>query len=285
MALTDLPEPIQEHIRTLAANFQKSQDEDFVEVLATVWSKKAQLFLDQTKNVDMQVVDHLDMDEHRGLLLLTYSGSLLSVAPLYAGAKGRWMEYSSIKLRTDVPDIVFENDGNLGSPAQQGHIVKIQGKRLRQTSNLYYIAVCDHKVPLEEQEKRVRESTIFLTNGFMKYNRTLSMDKGSVPDQFTMKSMTRYIAKKHGMTGTEAKLLLEDFLTLVETGMLLGEAVPMGKIGKLTLKKREAQKARVIKHPTTGEEITVEAKPEMAVPKISFSSYLKARAAALDFEE
>jgi nucleoid DNA-binding protein len=80
------------------------------------------------------------------------------------------------------------------------------------------------------------------------------------------------------MTGVEAKQLVDDFLTLIETGMLLGETVPLGKIGKLSIKTRNAQKARVVKHPTSGEEITIEAKPAMGVPKISFSTTIKNRA-------
>jgi hypothetical protein len=34
----------------------------------------------------------------------------------------------------------------------------------------------------------------------------------------------------------------------------------------------------VVKHPVTGEEMVVEAKPARGVPKISFSAYLKERA-------
>ena len=95
----------------------------------------------------------------------------------------------------------------------------------------------------------------------MKFNRTLQIDKSNVPDQFTMKSMTRYLAKKHNLTGQQAKLLLDDFMTLIETGMLLGESVPVGRIGRFSIKTRGVQKARVVKHPGTGEEMTIDAKP------------------------
>ena len=99
-----------------------------------------------------------------------------------------------------------------------------------------------------------------------------------MPDQFTMKSMVRFIAKKHGLTGQEARLIIDDFITLIETGMLMGDSVPFGRLGKFSIKTRDAQKARVVRHPGTGEEMTVGAKPAKGVPKISFSKYLKERA-------
>jgi nucleoid DNA-binding protein len=118
----------------------------------------------------------------------------------------------------------------------------------------------------------------------MKFNRDLSEGQENIPDQFTMKSMTRYLAKKHGLTGNEARLLIDDYLTMVETGMLMGETVPMGKIGRLYCKIREAQKSRVVKHPATGEDLRIEAKPAMGVPKISFSSHLKERLSRISGE-
>ena len=60
--------------------------------------------------------------------------------------------------------------------------------------------------------------------------------------------------------------------------MLIGERIPFGRIGKLFIKKRAAQKARVSNNPATGEEILIPAKPEMFVPKISFSKMIKEKA-------
>jgi hypothetical protein len=77
----------------------------------------------------------------------------------------------------------------------------------------------------------------------MKYNRTFTLDKNSAPDQFTMKSMTRYIAKKHNMTGVEAKQLVDDFLTLIETGMLIGRDSTLGKNREAEHKNQERPKS------------------------------------------
>jgi nucleoid DNA-binding protein len=93
--------------------------------------------------------------------------------------------------------------------------------------------------------------------------------------------MTAYIASKNGISQKFTRQILEDYVNVIETGVLLGAGVPFGKIGKIFLKKRPAQKARVGRNPATGEEITIKAKPEIFIPRISFSKHLRERASAL----
>jgi nucleoid DNA-binding protein len=275
MGLKGLPEAIQQHLLNIAAESSRGTDENYINELAKSWSRKVHLFDEQIRAVQLDLVQKIDEGDVRGILALTYSGSLLSLGP--KNGDGRWMEYSSIKLRTDVPDIIVEKNGDVIGSLEVDRGISLSNSKVKQTSAVYKLAICPKKLSIDEQEKRIRESTIFLTNGFMKYNRSLQIDKANIPDQFTMKSMTRYLAKKHNMTGQEAKQVIDDFITLVETGMLLGESVPVGRLGRFSVKTRAAQKARLVKHPNTGEEIMVDAKPSMGVPKISFSTYIKER--------
>lgn len=280
MEFNELPQEIQNHLQGLS-KLVPDLEEEGLERLARVWIEKEILFREQTAAVGMRLLDQSLGDEGNGILALTNSGSLLSISP---GKEKRTLEYASIKIRTDVPDISIEELSVLPERIVRGESAVFPEGRLSKTSPIYLLAVCDPAVSLEEQEKRVREATIFLTNGFMKLNRSLHIDPNGVPDQFTMKSMIRYVAKKNATTAAEAKKLIDDFLYLVETGMCLGEKVPLGRIGRFSIKTKEAQKARVVKHPGTGEEITVDAKPATAVPRISFSSYLKERLAELPVE-
>ena len=276
--MNDLPGEVRSHLKRLAAELDSADDEAVLRELELVWRKKASLFEDQARSVHLRLVSSLPAGDPNGSLVLTYSGSLLSIGPETERTLGRWLEYSSIKLRTDVPDVVTDRGISIRGGIAGGEPVGRTGSQIRRTSAVHAIAVCPDDLPEDEQERRIRESTIFITNGFMKYNRTVHADRDNVPDQFTMKSMTRYLAKKHGLTGEEARALIDDFITLVETGMLLGDTVPLGRLGRLSVKSREPQKARVVKHPVTGEEMVVEAKPARGVPKISFSAYMKERA-------
>jgi nucleoid DNA-binding protein len=280
--LKELPKEIQKHLLGLAKEQGREDDQSYIQQLSDVWIQKEALFVQQIHLMKLETVDSVMDKDTRGMMILSYSGSILCIGPVFPTSTNinlsRWMEYSSIKLRTEVPDIIMEKGASLAGAVTMGQPVKISNSRLKATSSAHIIAICPEGLDEEEQDKRIRESAVFITAGFMKFNRSLQIDSGSIPDQFTMKSMTRFLAKKHGLTGQEARLLIEDFLTLIETGMLLGESVPFGKLGKFSIKTREAQKPRGVRHPGTGEEITVKAKPARGVPKISFSSYLKERA-------
>lgn len=283
--MSDVPEGVQTHLAGLARELGQGSDEGFLLDLVTVWKQKAALFEDQARSVHLDLVELIPKNDPRGALVLTYSGSLLSIGPDTDRTLGRWVEYSSIKLRTDVPDVVTDHGISIPDGIRVGESVHVAGSRISRTSNAHTIAVCPADLAEDEQEKRIRESTIFITNGFMKYNRSVHADRENAPDQFTMKSMTRYLAKKHGLTGRQARDLIDDYLTLVETGMLLGDSVSLGRLGRVSIKVRDAQKARVVKHPNTGEEMVVEAKPSRGVPKISFSASIKERAEQIRREE
>ena len=280
-----MPDGVKQHLAGLAREQGQEQDEEYLADLVAVWKRKASLFEEQARLVHLDVVDAVPSHDPRGAMVLTYSGSLLSIGPATSRTLGRWLEYSSIKLRTEVPDVISDRGVSVPKGMRVGEPVEIGGSQISRTSNAYSIAVCPAGVEEDEQERRIRESTIFITNGFMKFNRSVHTDGDVVPDQFTMKSMTRYLAKKHGLTGQEARALIDDFLTVVETGMLLGDSVSLGRLGRVSIKVREAQKARVVKHPGTGEEMVLDPKPARGVPKMSFSTQLKERAERIGTDE
>jgi nucleoid DNA-binding protein len=278
----DLPEIIKTHLESVTKTSGLPYNQESVNLITANWLEKKKMFEEQTGSLDMIEIQVFNKGDARGALLLTYSGSLISVGPLKNG--GRHVEYSSIKLRQDVPDIVILENTDLAADIAVDRIAAFTGGKIKSTSNLLKIVVCKEDVSLEEQEKRIREATIFLTNGFVILNRTLSFDSSAVPDHFTLAAMVKYIAAKNGITQVLAKQVLEDFLYMVECGVLLGQRVSLGRLGNMILKKRAAQKARIGINPATGEEITIKAKPEMYVPKISFSKALKEKAAQVKIQ-
>jgi len=278
----DLPEQIQLHMQSLIKSSKLPDNEDFKTLLADTWNRKCLLFEQQVKILEMEIISSMKAEDPRGVIVLTYSGSIVSINPK---ENSREVEYSSIHLRSDVPKTVSILATNIEGNIEFGKAVKFSSGQLKKNSAAYMIAVCKKNISIEKQKERIREGTIYLTNGFMKINRSIHLDKINIPDQFTGKSMSRYIAKKHNITGTLAKRIIDDYLLLVETGMMLGENIPLGRIGRLSLKRKDAQKARIIRHPETGEEITVKAKPPVSVPKISFSKYIKEKAAGINEDD
>ena len=99
--------------------------------------------------------------------------------------------------------------------------------------------------------------------------------KVALPETFTLNSMSNYLSEAKGLSKKEAKELLETVMNLIEAGVLQGERVPLGKIGKIFAKIKPATKARKGRNPITGEEIMVAAKKATKVPKFSFSKGFK----------
>jgi nucleoid DNA-binding protein len=284
-----IPDAIKNHIREVTKTSGLPDSEESLERIARTWLKKREMFQDQLGLLHMKEVDLVDREAQKAVLMLTYSGSLVSIgvpeitSPPEGGR--RWAEYASIGLRMDVPDIALKSDAMVSGEIALDQGIEFADGPIKKSSPLLKIALCGDEVSPAEQDNRIREATIFLTNGFVKINRTLSSAGEAIPDQFTMRSMIAYLAAKNGMTQKETKQLLDDYLTLIETGVLLGEKVPVGRLGKMQLRLRPSQKARLGRNPATGEEITIAAKPAMFVPALSFSSSLKEKARSVRVDE
>ncbi len=275
-----LPEEIRHQIQAMSQAPEMPQGNDLRERLAENWTEKFELFKAQTKLLDMTEAASLPASDLRGLIALTYSGSLISLGPRLS--TGRWLEYVSISLRSDVPDMVSGQGVHLKDSVSQNEVMQFDKGPIQATSAVYRIALCGQEIGVDEQDRRIREAAIFLTHSFMKINRSLSEPGERGAEQFTLKGMAQYIARKNDLTIELARRVLDDFLSTVETGLLLGERVSLGRLGTLSLKVRPAQKARIVKNPLTKEDILVSAKPESPVPRLSVSSALKDKAAAVD---
>jgi nucleoid DNA-binding protein len=279
----ELPEIIKQHLRSITESSGLPNTEDSLRKITNAWFEKNEMFDEQIRSLDMSEINSFARDDKRAALALTYSGSLVSLGTL-RGDK-RWIEYSSIKLRSDVPDILVKDDAKIADDTGVDKAIEFEEGPLKSTSLLLKIAVCKDEVSLEEQAIRIREATIFLTNGFIKINRSIIVEDGLNIAQFTVKSIASQVAGINQIPVAKARKILDDYLCIMESGLLLGEKVPIGKIGRMRLKLRPAQKARVGRNPRTGEEVTVKAKPEMPIPKMAFSKYIKERSANVKIDQ
>ena len=272
-----LPEEIRKQIDFL------TKDAIEREKYAVAWKLKYELFTAQIQNVGMICVESLEPTDARGAILLTWSGSLIS---LYPAAKGKFrLEYASVKFRDDVPDFVHASDVTRANAIEQDKSALFENCLLTQSSAVYRIAVCGEGTKSGEQEQIIREASIYLTNGFVKINKTLSILKGIDLEQFSQKSMINYVAKKNNVTQTVARSIIDDYLSTAESGALMGERVSIGKLGTISLKLQKPKKARVMKNISTGSDIVVPAKPARYGPKFSFSKSLKEKSSLVAAKE
>ncbi|MBN1410879.1 MAG: HU family DNA-binding protein [Spirochaetales bacterium] len=99
--------------------------------------------------------------------------------------------------------------------------------------------------------------------------------KAQLPDVYSVSKMVNYLSDKHAVTKKEAKEFFESVFDLIGSGVLSGQRVPMGKLGKMYVRLRPARKARKGRNPITGEEMTIPAKKATKVPKFTFSKSFK----------
>ncbi len=95
------------------------------------------------------------------------------------------------------------------------------------------------------------------------------------PDKLTSGSMVGYLAEKNDLVRKDVKQVLEDLYELIETGVMRGERVAIGKIGKMFIRVRPARAAREGRNPATGQTIMIAAKPATRVPRFTFSKTFK----------
>jgi len=273
--LAGLPPRMREHIEAVTRSSGLPYGAESLARMAAAWLDKKKMFDEQVRALAMRQVDALSEDDPAGALALTYSGSLVSMEPTSGGT--RRVEYASIPLRADVPAVAVSDNSRLQRGLRVDEEAVFTDGPVKSTSQLLSIAVCSPEVSPREQRERIREATIFLTNGFLQINRTVVPAASGTPEQFTQRSIAEYLARKNRLTQKQTMSLLKDYHAVVESGLLLGARVPLGRIGTLFLRRRPAQKARVGMNPATGQQITIGARPEAMVARMRFAAALKRR--------
>lgn len=99
--------------------------------------------------------------------------------------------------------------------------------------------------------------------------------KPEMPAKFTLTTMSAYLADARGMSRKDAREVLDAVFELVEAGVMQGNRVPMGNMGKVFVKVKPATKARMGRNPLTGESIKIAAKKATKVPRFTFGKAFK----------
>lgn len=161
---------IQEHLGKLVKTAEIAGD-DPLEQLAGAWLEKQRAFFEQTKQREMEEVDDLEQEDARGALLLTYSGSLISLGPL--GDDGREVEYVSIGLRQDVPESASAQHSDLSGSLNLGSAAEFTKGPISKSSPVYAIAVLKEDLSEDEGLEVLGDVTMMLTQDFVDINKTL----------------------------------------------------------------------------------------------------------------
>jgi hypothetical protein len=173
---------VQNHIRKLVKTAGLEDTEESLELLSAGWLEKQESFFFQTKQKNMEEVEFLSSDDPRGALVMTYSGSLISIGPVRAGDDGegeseddgtRPVDYVSIGLRNDVPESAGEERSVLSEDIARGQAVAFEQGPIAKSSPAYAIAVFSEELEFDDEVEQLEEVTLLLTRDFIDINKTI----------------------------------------------------------------------------------------------------------------
>ncbi|HBE03828.1 MAG: hypothetical protein A2096_16805 [Spirochaetes bacterium GWF1_41_5] len=169
--LENLPDTVREHIKKITKTSGLPDTEESVEKIAEAWLEKKKIFEEKTAEEKMEETAGFDADEERGCLVMTYSGSLVSIGPKNNGA--REAVYTSIGLRQDVPSVSSSKDAVLKQNIVCDDIVAFSKGPVKSTSQIFKIAVCSADLSAKEQAAQVTQVTRILQDEFLNINKTI----------------------------------------------------------------------------------------------------------------
>jgi hypothetical protein len=164
----ELPENIKRHLKDVIKTFGLESDEETMDRLIAGWLDKEEAFKEQMFNLGMEEIGLFENSDERGLLALTYSGSLISIGPLVDG--DRKVEYTSIGFRQDVPETLTKEGSSLAGDVVIDKSIVFNGGPIKQTSPIYKIVVCPDSLTAEEQEDIIDQATTMIIDSFADIN-------------------------------------------------------------------------------------------------------------------
>ena len=166
-----LPDTIKDHVQEITKTSGLPPGDESEEKIARGWLEKRQVFEDLTKQFQMEEVESFEGDEDRAALALTYSGSLVRIGPLVDDV--RKVQYTSIGLRSDVPDVADKEGSIIDGSIVLDESIKFEVGPVKHTSAILKIAVVSGQLSIEEQEDKVTEATQLITDEFAEVNKTI----------------------------------------------------------------------------------------------------------------
>jgi hypothetical protein len=142
--------------------------ENAEELLAQGWLEKHEAFEHHTTARGMIPVDSFKRDEPSGALIMTYSGSIVSVGPMTDGERD--VAYASIGVRRDVPQMSVKQDSRLATDARKDEVLQFREGPVQQTSPVFAIAVFQKALPPARENAALVEVTQVLAERFVDIN-------------------------------------------------------------------------------------------------------------------
>ncbi len=162
---------IRRHLKQLVKTAGLPDTEESRQSLEDAWLDKMNSFDSEVESRGMELADTLPADYDGGAMIMTYSGSLITVGPMTED--GRSVEYRSIGIRNDVPASAEADLTNLSGDVEIDASASFTDGPIEKSSPVFRIALINEEMEGEEQEELLTEVTKILTESFVDVNKTI----------------------------------------------------------------------------------------------------------------
>ncbi|MDC7235303.1 MAG: hypothetical protein PQJ58_18870 [Spirochaetales bacterium] len=163
-----VPEAVADHLRDVAVKFGLEDKEESYAALEQSWIEKMEVFEHEMIERGMDEVGVFRPEDERAALLLTYSGSLISLGPLEDGE--RQIRYTSIGIRKDVPETMDLVNQKIEGCAEAGESLLFSDGPMKRTSPLFRIVVPPLSLDPDEQTCLVEDAVTVISEKFADLN-------------------------------------------------------------------------------------------------------------------
>jgi hypothetical protein len=165
----DIPVNVLDHLEGLIEETGLPENDESRKTLADAWLTKRALFNRITEHENFKPAESMKKNSKGGCIAITYSGSIITIGPL-VGSK-REVKYTSIAMRTDVPETVTENNAVIASDIICGKNIIFKEGSIKKTSPIMDLALSleaeSEKKQLESRKKAGKR----LKDDFIKVNK------------------------------------------------------------------------------------------------------------------
>ena len=166
--LNELPERVREHVRQLVEPAGLADVTNAEELLVNGWLEKHEAFQHHTADRGMKLVERFGKEETSGALVMTYSGSIVSIGPVVDGERD--VAYASIGIRRDGPQMSVKQDSGLAVDVVTDSVIEFAEGPVLKTSPVFAVAVFQKALPAAKENAALVEVTQVLTERFVDIN-------------------------------------------------------------------------------------------------------------------
>ena len=170
--LSKMPKKLSDHLIKLAEQCGLYKNKKDFDRFINSWLTKKAIFDKTVEKNGLKIVDSVKKSFSSGIIILTYSGSFLTLAPL--NNQVREITYTNLGFRNAIPSDIYDENGNLLRDVKNNEIINLKCGPIKATSPVVSIALyAENKFSNDEIKNFLNQLGKKIGNFFYTQNKKL----------------------------------------------------------------------------------------------------------------